>query len=202
MPAQGRKTGGLPFPELCRALGRDAIQVRSLQRALGLHVPSGSEGYQQAYLFFLQRVVALSAFHVPADDIREIFETEKKILTLLHVDTLTDSPTWYLDGCPAPGSEEAESDRLLLTGHRVEGMDGDQIQHTFDFGQRDPELFKGAEMGEDLRRVIAKYVGLESALRLRIRREKPVVENALQWARSFLRSGRKSGAGADRAAPA
>jgi hypothetical protein len=168
------------------------VQVRAIQRALGLHMPADPGAYSESYLRFLEKVVALRAFHVPMEDVRELFETEKKILTLLHADSLSNSPTWYLDDCISPEAEATSADRLLLSGHKIAAMGSDQVQQTLDFGERDPELFKGSEMGEDLRWVIAKYLSLENALRQRIVREKPVVENALLWAKGFLRWERKT----------
>ena len=178
---------GFSFPDLCRSLGKDAFYVKNLQRQLDLYVPSDGQGYPESYVIFMEKVIALRAFHVPANEIEELFETEKKILHLLHVDSLSPSPTWYLDLCSS-ADLEASCGQLLLSGYKLGfAMDAGAIQHTLDFGGRDAELFKGSEMGEDVRRVLAKYVGLLDGVRGRIEKEKPILENALLWARRFLR---------------
>ena len=188
LPSDNPAVAGFSFSELCKILGKDAVYVRNLQRLLDLHIPGKDHGYSQNYLIFMEKIVALRSFHVPQDEIKELFDTEKKIMRLLHADTLTDSPTWYLDGCGGSEEDEAASSRLLFGGYRLDfPLPARTVQHTLDFGPRAPELFKGSEMGEDLRRVMQKYHGLVNALRERIAREKPVLENALHWARGFLK---------------
>lgn len=169
--------------ELCRSLGRDPIYLGNLQRRLALHVPGKDDGYSVGYLAFLKKIVALRALHVPYEQIAELFETEKKCLRLLHADTLTPSPTWYLDACGNGSGRECLADRLLLTGFRLGfPVDAEGVQHMLDFGERGPELFKGAEMGEDVRKVLAKYLDLVAAIRKRVERETPILESALYWA--------------------
>jgi hypothetical protein len=178
---------GFSFPDLCRILGKDAFTIKGLQRHLELHMPEKGGVYTQSYAIFMEKIVALRAFNVPQEDIKALFETEKKILRLLHVDTLTDSPTWYLDACVSAEDCEGAADRLLLTGHRLDFPAGaPAVQHNLDFGRRDPELFKGVEMGEDIRRVFRKYLTLLDALTERIRKERPVLRNALDWAERFV----------------
>jgi hypothetical protein len=185
-----RGMSGLPFQELCRIVGKDAFYVRNLQRHLELPVVRNGEGYPDSYALFLEKVVALRAFHVSPDDIKTLFETEKKILRVMHIDTLSASPTWYLDGCNGAELDDPATDRLLLTGYRLGfPLDGPAIQHTLDFGKRESELFTGREMGEDLRLVLKKYGGLLDDLRARIEKERPVLENALEWARRVFRRG-------------
>jgi hypothetical protein len=181
------------FTELCAMLGRESPYVHNLQRLLGLHIPGKGEGYSQSYLIFMEKVVSLRALHVPQDEIRELFETEKKILRLLHADSLTGSLTWYLDACAGGNGDDNHHndpapDRLLLSGCRLGfPLDADVVQPTLDFGERKPELFKGHEMGEDVRRVLRKYRTQLADIRTRIEKEKPVLENALLWVRHAMR---------------
>jgi hypothetical protein len=179
---------GFSFSELCGMLGKESVYVRNLQHHLDLHVPGKDEGYSQSYVIFMEKVVSLRAFHIPLDEIGDLFDTEKKVLSLLHVDSLTHSPTWYIDACVEGEEDDVASDRLLLCGYRLGFPFGAQaVQPTLDFGQRDPELFKGVEMGEDVRLVLAKYLNLLKEIRKRIEKERPVLETALQWAKGFLR---------------
>jgi hypothetical protein len=179
---------GLKFGELCQMVGKDAVYVRNLQKHLHLHIPRKDGAYPQSYALFLEKVISLRAFHVPVEAIRDLFEVEKKLLCLLHVDTLTSSPTWYLDDCTSLDVEEPQSDRLLLSGHRLGfAPDTGSVQPTLDFGERHPELFTGKEMGENLGQVLRKYLALRSGIRDRIEREKPILENAMYWVERVFR---------------
>ena len=176
------------FSEVCHMLGREAFFVRHVQRQLGLHLPDRDGGYSQGYAIFLEKIVSLRALHIPLEDIKDLFEVEKKILCLLHVDALDRSPTWYLDECNGDSDNAVFPDRLLLTGHRLGfRIDANVIQPTLDFGERHPELFKGREMGEDVFLVVRKYVGMVRAMRERVEKERPILENALYWAKRVFR---------------
>ena len=171
------------FAELCRALGKSGFYVHNLQRALGLPVVRGGGRYSPAYLRLMEKAVSLRAFSVSADRILELFETEKKILRLLHIDSLSRSDTWYLGGCNGvPYSEKC----LLLTGFdlgcSISADGAGHVQHHLDFSERDPELFSGAEMGEDVRIILDKYAGLVADIRTRVEQERPVLRDALAWA--------------------
>ncbi len=169
-----------PFRNLCAALGKSPLYVRNLQNRLGLHIPAKGEGYPAAYFDFVQTVIALRTFSVPMDDICTLFETEKKLLILLKVDTLTSSKTWYLDAC---GDCPKSAQRLLLTNYDVgHSITPSGIQFNLDFSARQPELFSEAEMGEDVRRVMELYLKWRDMLLDRVRAEEAVVERALAWA--------------------
>jgi len=170
---------------LCEALGKSPLYVRSLQTRLGLYIPENGEGYPAAYAHFLRILIALRTFSVPLDDIINLFEIEKKLLILLKVDTLSSSKTWYLDAC---GSCSTSVHRLLLTnydvGHSITPVG---IQFNLDFSIRQPELFSGAEMGEDVRKVLDLYRKVRDRVLERIRMEEPVVRNALAWVENIPR---------------
>jgi hypothetical protein len=174
----------MKFADLCRALDRPTAWVRGVQRRLDLHRPENEAGYSTPYLVFLEKVLFLRALHVPEEDIAELFETEKKILRLQHVDTLTRSPTWYLDACESgEGRGDAGNGWLLLSGYCLGfPLDADTVQPALDFGERSTELFPGREMGEDVRRLLKKYREHHAQVRARIARERPVLEAALRWA--------------------
>lgn len=174
------KSGRDPFRNLCAALGKSPLYVRALQHRLGLAIPADGESYSSAYFHFVRTVIALRTFSVPMDDIGSLFETEKKLLSLLKVDTLTSSKTWYLDACGA-GADSAR--RLLLTNYDVgRSITPAGIQFNLDFRARQPELFSGAEMGEDVRGVMALYLKWRNQVLDRVRAEQPAVEHALLWA--------------------
>lgn len=173
-----------PFSELCNLLNSSPPAVLNIQKFLDLPIPSKGDGYPEQYLSFFKKVIALRAFHIPLSDIKEIFETEKKILLLLHVDSLSLSPSWYLDYCTTP---EIKPNRLLLTGYKLDfSLESSEVQHTLDFNKKSPELFDTGEMGEDVRRVLGKYRELARALLDKIAKEMPIVEYALEWSDGLM----------------
>lgn len=171
---------GITFSVLCENLGKAPGYVRALQLDLGLFVPGKPERYSPAYAAFLHRVVCLRAFSVPMDEISMAFGKEKKILELLHADTLSNSPTWYLDQCGI--SDTFPERRLLLTGYDIGfPLSAETIQGHLDFGSRHAELFLRHEMGEDIRRVLVQYRRILDRMRGRVNSERPVLERALMW---------------------
>jgi hypothetical protein len=182
----GKRPGGprmakkYTLNEFCRSLGKAPPLVHQIQTGLGLHIPRRDEGYSPAYLGFMQKVVSLRTFSVPVADIADLFEKEKKILELLHVDSIADSPTWYLDAC---GCDDGPADNsLLLTGHNLGfPITAEVIQSNLDFRERDPELFTSREMGEDIRRVLKLYLKLLEKIKGKVETERPILEQALAW---------------------
>lgn len=177
--------GRSKFNEVCQALCKPYPYLRQLQMKLGLHIPDDhTEGYAESYIAFLNTVVVLRTFGVSVEDIVDLFETEKKLLKLLKVDTLTNSKTWYLEFC---GPATDGGNRLLLTNYDLSrSVTPGAVQFHLDFGVRDQELFSGAEMGEDIRRVMGKYKKLLDKIHDRIRSEEPVLREALTWAASVF----------------
>lgn len=95
-----------------------------------------------------------------------LFDKERQILRLLHVDSLSSSPTWYLDACTQPETRATLKTRLFLSGYDLGfNLDTTTLQDTLDFGSREKELFSGADMGEDVRKLLADYLRLFSAIR-------------------------------------
>lgn len=180
----------MSFSAFCNRLRRDTFHVKGLQKALDLPVPDVGSGYNAAYLRFMQKVVALRVFSVPIDRIAELFDLEKKILRLLHIDSLGNGSAWYLEGCRAGDAPQTSGNmerRLLLTGYDLGfPLTAAAVQHHLDFGQKDPELFKGVEMGEDVLRLLGRYMECLAWMREHARRERPVIETALQWAGTAL----------------
>lgn len=169
----------LSFSQLCRKMGRSPHYIRNCQTKLGLYLPKDSEGYSHAYRVFLETVIILRAFSVPLEDIAELFEAEKRILRFLRVDTLSLSPTWYLDQC---GRNEEGVNRLLLTNQDLGGSITDGgVQFHLDFRGAHGELFSGAEMGQDARRVMAAYETRLEKIKERVRTEEVVLRRALAW---------------------
>jgi len=165
--------------ELSATLGKSPPYLRNLQAQIGIYIPRKGERYSEAYCRFMRKIVSLRAFNVPLDEIAAVFEKEKKILELLHVDAMSNSPLWYLGA----GDNPVRSDRhLLLTGQALDfSITADAIQCNLDFRERNPELFGGHEMGEDVRRVLDSYLSLLRKIDARVRAERTVLLDALDW---------------------
>jgi hypothetical protein len=167
------------FSQLCRKMGRSPHYIRNLQSKFGLYIPKDAETYSHSYRVFLETIIILRAFSVPLEDIVELFEAEKRILRFLRADTLTLSPTWYLDQC---GRHEEGANRLLLTNQDLGGSITDGgVQFHLDFRGAHGELFSGAEMGQDARRVMAAYETRLEKVRGRVKTEEVVLRRALAW---------------------
>ena len=171
--------GRLTFSQLCRRLGRSPHYLRNIQMKLGLYLPKETEGFSPAYFHFLETIIILRAFSVPLEDIAELFEAEKRILRFLRIDTLTLSPIWYLDQC---GRSDEGANRLLLTNQDLGGsITEGGVQFHLDFRGMHGELFSGAEMGQDAKRVMAAYDTRLAKVRGRVKTEEVVLRRALAW---------------------
>jgi hypothetical protein len=168
---------------LAEQLGKDPLYIRNLQRSLNLKSDSKAT-YSDSYLHFLAKIIALKTMGVSQEQIVDLFEMEKKILKLLHIDTLSASETWFLCDRDANGG-------LLLTGHDVGfAVDGAGVQDMLDFGAKEKEMFRGVEMGEDVRRILGQYMKERDSVVAKVQREMPVVRNALALAEKMV--GRKN----------
>jgi hypothetical protein len=174
----------LTFSDLCQDCGKSQVYVRNLLISLGLPVPAKDSRYSPTYARFIQTIIALRTFSVPLNEIADLFTKEQIVLRLLKVDALGASSTWYLDQCDNKGHKER---RLLLTGYDVGfPIDSKVIQPNLDFGVRKKELFSGKEMGEDVRRALDSYLRLLAKIIARVDQERPVLNQALQWAKETL----------------
>jgi len=167
------------FQEFCQLLGKSAPYVHNLQSKLGLYISDKTEDYSDGYLAFMQTVIALRTFSIPVDDICQLFETEKKLLKLLKVDSLSHSKTWYLDACSL---SLRDGNRLLMTNYDMDHhIKPNAVQSNLDFGAKEAELFSGHEMGEDANRVYNVYARQRDEIMERVKSETVVLERALDW---------------------
>lgn len=168
------------FSELCHALRKPQLYVRGLQTGLDLYVPGQADRYPETYHAFMFKIVALRAANIPLDDLRELFLREKRIQEMLHVDTLTESPLWYLASCDLGGWSES---RLFLTGHDLGQPIASgvlQVHLNFD-GDTKGELFSGPAMGEDIREFCRSYWRTLEKLKTRILQERQALRASLNW---------------------
>jgi hypothetical protein len=172
------------WSELAEAVGKSVPFIRSILSQIGVDMPRRVDRLPESMVQFLRKVVALRMFSVPIDDIAELFRKERKILDLLHFDTLSNEAFWFL----AHGDNPVRSDRhLLLTGQDLGfPLAAGAIQCNLDFRVRNPELFGGHEMGEDVRQVVDLYLRQLRKIDGRVKAERPVLVDALSWVGSGL----------------
>jgi hypothetical protein len=166
------------FADLAKVLNRSTVYLSGLQSRFELPVMSGA-AYSEAYLSFLRVVIHLRTLGISEECLRELWDIEKKLLTLLHLHS-TGSSTWFLDSC---GATTHAKRRLLLTNHDV-GVEihGTGLQIGLNFaGESTPELFAGQDMGEDALRVLADYRKIYKRIMDDVKAELPQVRAAVAW---------------------
>ena len=163
---------------MAKELNRSVVVLSGWQARFELPMGKGT-CYSNAYLAFLRTVAYLRMLNISEESLLKLWQLEKKLLTLLHVDSIG-SPTWFLDSC---GLTKHKERRLLLTNHDM-GMDlrSQVLQPGLNFTQTSPELFDGREMGEDAFRVLGQYLKLASRIQAEVSAEVPLLRNAARWA--------------------
>jgi len=169
--------------DMARALNRSPVYVRGIQ-ARFLLPPFEGARYSDAYLAFLRVLVSLRILGITEDTLRDLWQLEKKLLTLLHVDS-TGSRTWFLDACGQTAHAER---RLLLSNHDLGvALPSGELQLGLDFTSRLPELFAGQEMGEDALRVLRDCLRIRQRICTDVAAELPHVRAAVKWAGPLVR---------------
>ena len=165
--------------EMASRLSRSTVYVSGLQKRFELPVLGGA-AYSPAYVAFLRGLIFLQTFNVKEETLRDLWQLEKKLLQLLHVDA-TGSPTGFLDSC---GPTAHTKRRLLLSNHDL-GVEihTRMLQPNLQFTAGSPELFAGQEMGEDALRVLSEYIKLHTGICAGVQAERPLVREALEWSR-------------------
>ena len=163
--------------DMGKSLNRPAVYLHGLQVRFDLPVLEGTS-YPDSYLAFLRAVVFLRMLNVSEEYLLKLWHLEKKLLTLLHVDSIG-SPTWFLDAC---GPTDHPRHRLLLTNFNM-GFEwqSNAVQLGLNFAKDLPELFAGKEMGEDALRVLGQYMKLHTRIQADMSIEVPLVKSAVRW---------------------
>jgi hypothetical protein len=81
--------------DMAAVLNRSTVYLSGLQKRFELPAIETAH-HPEAYLAFVRTIIHLRTFGVSEESLRELWFFEKKLLTLLHVDT-TGSKTWFLD---------------------------------------------------------------------------------------------------------
>jgi len=167
--------------EMAKALNRPAVFLTSLQKSYELPVFAGA-AFPDAYLSFLRTVVFLRMLGTSHETLLKLWNLEKKLLTLLHVDSIG-SPTWFLDAC---GPTRKPHHRLLLSNYDMGfHLKSHAVQLGLDFSKVAPELFAGKEMGEDALRVLGQYLEIHTRIQKDIGNETLLLREATRWGRRF-----------------
>lgn len=170
----------LSLADIARRLGRDRVQALGLIKRFEL--PSfAAAGYPLSYLSFLQAIVFLRLAQISEDRLLELWSLERKLMTLLHADTLG-SPTWMLDGHLHKGGD---SQRLFLSRFDLGADLGmASLQPGLNFSAPATELFAGKDMGEDALRILRAYLELLEPVRSALREQAAILHAAARWARA------------------
>ena len=171
-------TSSFGIGDLAKALNRPAVVISGFQTRFKIPVLEGA-AYSAAYLVFLRTITHLRSLGIAEERLLRLWEFEKKLLQLLHVDS-TGSKTWFLDSC---GAVSHRHRRLLLTNFDIGiAVPSKEIQLGLNFAEKAPELFGGAEMGEDALRVLNEYITLLTRIRADVASELPHLRETAKWA--------------------
>jgi len=170
--------------DMAKVLSRSPVYLYGLQKHFDLPVFEAA-AYSPAYLTFLRTLLILRTFNIAEAALLDLWQLEKKLLQLLHVDS-TGSPTWYLDACGASTHPER---RLLLTNHDLGvPLTSSEVQTGLNFAESLPELVAGTEMGEDILRVLRVSLQIRARILADLAAELPHLRAAAKWAIPLARS--------------
>ena len=162
--------------QIAKALNRPVVFISSLQTRFGLPT---LPAYPPAYIALLRTLVNLRSFGISEDRLQNLWQLEKKLLQLLHVDS-SGSTTWFLDSC---GRTSNRRRRLLLTNHDLgHAVPADAVQLGLNFAEKPIELFLGSAMGEDELRILNQIIPLRRAMLQDVAAELPHLRQAAKWA--------------------
>ena len=163
--------------DMAKTLNRPVVYLHGLQSRFELPVLERT-AYSDAYLAFLRAVVSLRMLNVSEENLLKLWHLEKKLLTLLHADSIG-SPTWFLDAC---GPTNKPHHRLLLSNFNMGfQLKSKAVQLGLNFTEVVPELFDGKEMGEDALRGLGQYLKLFSRIQADMSAEIPLLREATRW---------------------
>ena len=165
--------------ELSERLGRPALWISRMRKHFGLPV---LEDYPECYEAFLRKVRDLRNLGVSEEKIGELWDLERKIIEILHLD-LGGGELSLIQGC----SVEADPERRLLLSNADLGVPlmARDLQTGLDFQALPKELFEGKEMGDDALRILREYSDLLDETLKTVSRESKVLKNSLRWAKSL-----------------
>ena len=169
--------------DMAQALNRPVFYLSGLQARFALPVFPGN-GYSESYLAFLRSIIHLRILGVSEETLLKLWQTEKKLLAILHADS-TGSSAWFLEQCGQPKHRRR---RLLLTNSDLGvQIPSGVLQPGLNFAQAPAELFASGEMGEDGLRLLEETIALSKTLRSVVLSERRIVRKAIQWSNGVAR---------------
>ena len=127
---------------------------------------------------FLRTVTHLRILGISEESILKLWNTEKKLVQHLHLADSA-SPTWQIDAC---GKATHPERRLFLTNIDTGfPLTAQSVQPGLNFDAATPELFEGAAMGEDARKLISAYLTRRDDIIEKIAAALPHLREALRW---------------------
>jgi len=170
--------GKMTLGDMAQALNRPAVVLHHLQKQFELPTYEGA-AYSPAFFALLRKIVHLTLLGISEKTLVELWKIEKHMLQMLHLDTATGSPTWYLDEC----AHTRHSERRLLLTHCDLGPEfiKKMLQPSLDFAKAPRGLFSHKETGEDVLRDLARYHKLYAEIQSTALAEASQLRNALRW---------------------
>lgn len=160
--------------------GIEAPGCRSHRLQARFELPVGKRAcYSDAYQAFLRAALYLHMLNTLEDRLLTLWRLEKKLLPLLHIDSIR-SAAWFLDSY---GQTPHAERRLLLSNYDI-GLDlsAKSLQLGLNFSDAAPELFAGRKWERAPCMSWRQYVELASRTGNEVRAEIPLLRNAARWA--------------------
>ncbi|MDD2236976.1 MAG: hypothetical protein PHP44_07815 [Kiritimatiellae bacterium] len=165
----------MKLKELAISIGESAPYVITMQQKFKLPV---DREYPAGYAVLLQKIRYLSLASISQKDINALLTHERKLLILLKADSVTPGLLWFESLC----TMKQGTSRLLLSGYDMgSSLNSSTVQPGLDFTRREQELFSGREMGDDVFRAIATYLGVRETILSHLQRKRPILSRALKW---------------------
>jgi hypothetical protein len=167
---------------LAQKVGKSVPFVMALQQKHGL---PACKDYREGYAVLVQKLIYLSLCSVPLKDSRDLLKSEHRLLELLKVDSLHETPDWFESLC----TMDSGPTRLLLSGYDIGyPVSGKIVQPGLDFSAREKELFPEHEMGANALLALTRYAQLLAPIQLQMVRELHGIQDAARWVRKVLPS--------------
>jgi hypothetical protein len=170
--------------KLAAEIGCRRDELRGVLR----HLEIEAKAFHQEAVFpcllpCVRQVIYLRIAGIALSTIVKLWETEQKLIELLHGDSLG-SETWMIDSW----AEKGKRRQRLMLSHYALGADLASVamQPSLNFaGDDGRELFAGKEMGEDVMRVLQTYLARRQKLIRKLRQAQPLLQKTAQWAKKF-----------------
>lgn len=161
---------------IARSLNTKAADLAGILARFAIAIPRAD--VPESCAAFLRTFTHLRVLGISEESILRLWDTEKKLVEHLHLADSA-SPTWQIDAC---GKATHPERRLFLTNIDIGfPLTAQSVQPGLNFDAATPELFEGAAMGEDARKLIAAYLTRRDAIFEKLTTALPHLREALRW---------------------